>query len=1728
MGAVAKAHPKVKARARPVRRAGRGAPVRRRPAVRGGDVGWKDGVVMKVEDIKLDELEKDLHLVLMDASYYRTKCNVAGKVKSIEALGADRYVYLHLTGTTSEDMLKVSTAKPSEAFKVHLCVRGCGEDESGDFIIHAEKARVIQDITLEEDWILNLESVRRPAPVDELALLREREVGEAPREPKEKATVSSSSSSAKSKKKKKKAKKKKEKKKKKKRAEKDKKVPEDPAKEEKGKRPDGTSPMVDSTKTLEALFSGTGLDPKERVRKKVVKKARSYLGKRNKEKDSSTGSSSSTSSSEKEGEDPEEMRLFNETGRALPGGPHSGVAGCNAGGPSPGNGGRGGNVWPKALGFDVCSTTVEQESIRPGSSRSSKSLYVVGPHHQREPCKGGRRDVPEVEITGTDPRWFALVGGSKVGVHGAGQPKHLQQERGQDSPERDIRRREDEAASGSPGAEKRRPERKGSQRKDKGRERRGQRKGPLGAEREEGWEGRRTQRKPRQGLRREPQGEAVVKEAASDSLEVAGVCGSQLPVESMKSGVVTPCKLVDESLSGDWPFRAVPSGEISTGIFPSQPSDRTISGATDPGSSLVDAPGSLRVSGEKVQRDGGMEQFCLGKLGARVLQGFLEVLPLRSKTMEVRNGGSLFPLPSSRDRLKNLFPTLDENGLSWLGLSVSLNSLWGGREFSNDEITPCQKECLRELVNDVLRVVSLRSTLPGFSWKEFFETRNVDYQGEEVKIAKRFKWDNIRHALPAEIGRVPLRELCSHGAQHFVDNIDLYIKPKEQWGKITSPKVMVGDADWDAVCRGLIACGLCCALPREEVFSTGEGPLLNGMFGVTKDEVVEGTEVYRLIMNLIPFNSISESLAGDVGTLPTWSSMMPLFLQPHEKLLVSSEDVRCFFYTMSVPGDWVKYLAFNKQIPDAALPEGLRGRECYLASLVLPMGYLNSVSLAQHVHRNLALASGRHRSSGKEVNSPEHELRKDLPFPDCDPRWRIYLDNYDLLERVESTKAVSLEGTEAPGVAALKAEYEYWEVPRNHKKSTSRSMHAEVQGAQVDGSLGVAYPKESKLLKYVMAALHLCDQSRATQRQLQVVCGGLVYISMFRRPLLGCLNAVWSFISSFETAPGKSKVLPIPCKLEILRFLCLVPVARMDFRLSLDHRVSCSDASEHGGGLCSSVGLSGLGQLASAGALRGHPGVFRDSDPVLCVGIFDGIGALRVALDLLGCRVLGYVSIESNEAASRVVEGHFPGVEVVKDVKLVDQALVHRLAGQFSQASLVLLGAGPPCQGVSGLNVDRKGALRDERSGLFPHVSRIRRLFKVNFLWCQVHSLMESVASMDEIDCQVMSDDFGSTPWSCDAGHLTWCNRPRLYWLTWELLSGPGAEVLPQEDAPRDKVVLKSSQPVPDVCKAGWLKVDEARAFPTFTTSRPRSKPGRKPAGIFQCDDEDIQRWQNDCHRFPPYQYTYHNCLINRKNDIRLPDAEEREFMLGFPVGYTRGCLPKNKRKDASYNDVRLTLLGNSWSVPVVAWFLGQLLAPLGFVPPHSPQVIMDKLKPEHVQMLQAKLFRPPLNPIRETASSYDQGDLVGRLTNLLSIKGEDILLTTPTDQMVKYHRLRATIPSRLWKWKIISGWKWTGAKEHINSLELRAILTSIKWRICHQKLVRKRFLHLTDSLVCLHCVSRGRSSSKKLRRSMCRISALLLASSCHCLWGYVRTDQNPADKPSRWNVRRATKFKHA
>ncbi len=1134
--------------------------------------------------------------------------------------------------------------------------------------------------------------------------------------------------------------------------------------------------------------------------------------------------------------------------------------------------------------------------------------------------------------------------------------------------------------------------------------------------------------------------------------------------------------------------------------------------------------GSSRLSGEKDACLGssGLEGCSLENLGNLLVQQLLEVfVSLRSKSTGGRNSLSVFPLPTSRSLLRGIRPDFSEEEVSWLLLvCLGLNSMWGGDVFYDGDISGVQRSCLLELCPDVSRICSIQGSVEFFDWSNFFTSRTVDYQGDEVKVARSFSWENIAPALPQEIGSVPLAEICTLGCRYYVENFDLFIKPRDQWPEIKRPRVMVHDSDWGDVCTGLVSAGVCRFVPKEDLFEGPDGPLLNGLFGVTKDEMPNGVEVFRLIMNLIPLNAICESLAGDVNSLPGWSLMNPFFMQPTEELLISSEDVRCFFYVMRVPDCWVKYLGFNKPVPPQVLPESLLGREVYLAACVLPMGFLNSVSLAQHVHRNLVL-----QSPDEDAIRPEEELRKDRPFSKSQRNWRVYLDNFDLLEKVEATKVVDLQGTTPPALLALREQYTAWDVPRNMKKTVSRETRAEVQGAQIDGRAGVAYPREQKLLKYISAGMAICSAEFVTQRQLQVVCGGLVYLSMFRRPLLGCLNQVWRFIESFNGSLSHRLPLPQVCRLEILRFLSLVPLARLDFRLRVDSQVTCSDASTSGGGVCASAGLTPMGVLASQGYLRGEKPESRSGIKVLSVGLFDGIGALRVALDLLEVDVIGHISVEVDSHASRVVESQFPETEKVSDVVLVDFDMVRRWSGRYSQASLVLLGAGPPCQGVSGLNADRKGALKDHRSCLFVHVKRVEGLFKKAFPWAPVHTLMESVASMDEKDREVMSDHFEDEPWKCDAKHLLWCCRPRLYWITWCISGGEGVE-LDLDSNPRE-LKLIAHQAMEEICKEGWMKVDPHTSFPTFTTSRPRRSAGHRPAGVNQCSIQELERWASDSYRFPPYQYRNCHCLVNRAGDFRLPSVEEREAIMGFPVNYTASCMAKSKRGTQEWKDCRLSLVGNSWAVPVVSWLISQLLWPLGLCREMTPQDVVDKLKPEHNISIQSRLLRMPLRPLRGVGAASEE-DLTFKLTNLVSMKGEDILIMGKSSEQVRYHRLRASIPSRLWKWKVVTGWKWANTSDHINSLELRAILTTLLWRVGKKMMLRKKFVHLTDSLVCLHSLTRGRSSSVRLRRTLCRINALLLISSSQAVWAYVHTDQNPADKPSRWGCRVKSKFRNA
>ena len=235
--------------------------------------------------------------------------------------------------------------------------------------------------------------------------------------------------------------------------------------------------------------------------------------------------------------------------------------------------------------------------------------------------------------------------------------------------------------------------------------------------------------------------------------------------------------------------------------------------------------------------------------------------------------------------------------------------------------------------------------------------------------------------------------------------------------------------------------------------------------------------------------------------------------------------------------------------------------------------------------------------------------------------------------------------------------------------------------------------------------------------------------------------------------------LPREGKAELLRFGALIPLAQMDFRTPMSSVVTASDASSLGGGICASTGLTSFGVAAQAGSVRGELAEPQVDIQVLTVGLFDGIAALRVAVDLLRVPLAGHVSVEFNPQANRVVA--FRGSILVPSMRDVQMEAVMGWACQFSLVGLLLVGAGPPCQDVSTLNVDRK-------------CSQVVRLLKKCFPRAQVHMFMESVASMDAEDRAAMSEDVGVIPCRVDAAGVSLARRLRLYWCTWELKDGDG------------------------------------------------------------------------------------------------------------------------------------------------------------------------------------------------------------------------------------------------------------------------------------------------------------------------------------------------------------------
>lgn len=133
--------------------------------------------------------------------------------------------------------------------------------------------------------------------------------------------------------------------------------------------------------------------------------------------------------------------------------------------------------------------------------------------------------------------------------------------------------------------------------------------------------------------------------------------------------------------------------------------------------------------------------------------------------------------------------------------------------------------------------------------------------------------------------------------------------------------------------------------------------------------------------------------------------------------MMSSEDIKCFYCLFKIPRSWWPFMGFAGRVPQHLVPRCWAGEPCHLVAQVLPMGFINSVGLAQRIHRNVVhwrMARGGCDAAG------EIELRRDRPAPRGPGMFRVYLDNWDEVRKVDKQLAHDIEGHPSAHQLALR------------------------------------------------------------------------------------------------------------------------------------------------------------------------------------------------------------------------------------------------------------------------------------------------------------------------------------------------------------------------------------------------------------------------------------------------------------------------------------------------------------------------------------------------------------------------------------------------------------------------------------------------------------------------------------------------------------------------------------
>ena len=130
-----------------------------------------------------------------------------------------------------------------------------------------------------------------------------------------------------------------------------------------------------------------------------------------------------------------------------------------------------------------------------------------------------------------------------------------------------------------------------------------------------------------------------------------------------------------------------------------------------------------------------------------------------------------------------------------------------------------------------------------------------------------------------------------------------------------------------------------------------------------------------------------------------------------------------------------------------------------------------------------------------------------------------------------------------------------------------------------------------------------------------------------------------------------------------------------------------------------------------------------------------------------------------------------------------------------------------------------------------------------------------------------------------------------------------------------------------------------------------------------------------------------------------------------------------------------------------------------------------------------------------------------------VDLRGSDVRLETST--VLNATRQTMPYPAFGWSWEVVQKYKWAST-QHINVFELIACFNYFRAVACRKGFSSQRIIHIVDSMVAAAVITKGRSSSKVLNRTLRRICAVVVAADIYVLPLWTLSDWNFADAGSR------------